>query len=299
MLSQETDVTGLLVQAAEAFAAELPERPADDGYFGPRSVTWRTSHDIAGIIGGLRALIIQALHPLAMAGVDQHSHWRADPAGRLAGTAAFLSAVSFGDREAADRAAARVRKIHYHVRGVDDVTGRPYSANDPELLLWVHAALVDSAIVARAMFGTPLPAADADRYVAEMVTMAVLLGVPRERVPSDVASLRAYLDGMRPHLLCAPAARDSIARVLELPGLDPDMAEIWQDIKDAVIATLPGWAARLYGAEPAPPVGPRRREEIRQALGVMDMVFLAVPGALEARQRITARIRAAEAGRAG
>lgn len=291
---QAADVTGLLLHAGEAFASGVPSQPADDGYFGPRSVTWRISNDLSGIVAGPRSLIIQALHPLAMAGVDQHSHWRTDPVGRLAGTAAFLSAISFGDRAMADRAAARVRKIHEYVSGVDEITGQPYRASDPELLLWVHAVQVDSALAARAMFGMPLSAAVADRYVAEMVTAAELVGVPREQVPSDVASLSAYLDSVRPRLLCTPVARESIAHVLELPELDSDVADFWQDIKEGVIASLPEWVIRLYGQTPPPPVSPQRRTEIRQALGVMDMVFLAAPGALEARQRITLRIRAAE-----
>ena len=291
---QRADVTGLLSRAAEAFAAGVPGEPADDGYFGPSSVTWRTSHDLSGVVAGLRALVIQALHPLAMAGVDQHSHWRSDPAGRLAATAGYLSAVSFGDRAMADRAAARVRKIHEHVTGVEPETGMPYRASDPELLLWVHAALVDSAVVARDLYGTPLPPAAADRYVAEMVAAAELIGVPRDRVPADVASLRAYLESMRPRLRCTPAAREAIAHVLSLPEMDADVAEFWRDIREAVVTSLPDWAVRLYGDEPAPPLTPERRTEIRQALGVLDVLFEAAPGALEARQRLTLRIRQAE-----
>ena len=127
--------------------------------------------------------MIQALHPLAMAGVDQHSDWRADPVGRLAATSAYLATITFGERGAAERAAARVRRIHERVTGVDHETGKPYAAGDPELLLWVHAALVDSGIAARELFGTPLTPDEADSYIEEMVVAAELVGVPAELVP--------------------------------------------------------------------------------------------------------------------
>ena len=157
----------------------VPEDAADDGFFGPASVTWRMSADLASPVAGLRSLLMQALHPLAMAGVDQHSGWRRDPVGRLAATSAYLATVTFGERAAAVRAAARVRRIHDHVRGVDAVTGRPYAAGDPALLLWVHVALVELRLAAGSLVGTALSAADSNRYVAEMVTAAELAGVPR------------------------------------------------------------------------------------------------------------------------
>jgi len=284
---------GLIERSAAAYVSGVPEHPADDGFFGPGQVaTWRMSGDLAGPVAGLRSLMMQALHPLAMAGVDQHSGWRQDPVGRLAATSAYVSTVSFGERAAAEQAAARVRRIHTRVRGVDQVTGRPYEASDPVLLLWVHAALVDSDIAVRQLIGTPLSPEDADRYVAEMVVAAELVGVPADVVPSSVAELDRYISSVRPELRCTPAARESMAYLLDPPGLDEDIAEIWQDIRDGAIAALPEWAREMYGYS-APPLTPGRREEIRQVLGVLDAVFLGEPGVLEARQRITARMRTA------
>jgi uncharacterized protein (DUF2236 family) len=288
-----TDAAGLVTRSAAAYARAVPEHPADDGYFGPASVTWRTAGDLSGPVAGLRALMMQALHPLAMAGVDQHSDWRQDPVGRLAATSGYLATVSFGDRAAAQRAAARVRAIHEYVRGNEPISGRPYAASDPALLLWVHAALIESTLVARQWFGTPLEPRDADRYVAEMVVAAELVGVPREQVPSTAGELAAYIDGMRPELTCTPAASTSMAFLLDPPGLDEDISEIWADIKAAAIGSLPGWARDMYGYQ-ADPMSSERRGEIRQALGVLDTVFLGEPGVLEARQRIAARVRAAE-----
>src|SRR5712664_2869771 len=283
--------TGLIERSAAAYASGVPEDAGDDGFFGPASVTWRMSADLASPVAGLRSLLMQALHPLAMAGVDQHSGWRRDPAGRLAATMAYLATVTFGDRAAAMKAAARVRRIHDHVRGTDAVTGRPYAAGDPALLLWVHGALVDSVLATGNLVGTALPAADSNRYVAEMVTAAELTGVPRRLVPSSVPGLDLYIASVRPALRCTPAAAESMAYLLDPPDLDEDTAEIWQDIRDAAIAALPRWARQMYGYDAPPPLTPGRRTEIRQSLGVLDAMFLGQPDVLEARQRITLRMR--------
>src|ERR1700753_2066292 len=235
------DVSGLVERSAASYAASVPEDPADDGFFGPRSVTWRLSNDLSGRIGGLRSLMIQALHPLAMAGVAQHSDWRQDPVGRLSATQSYVTTVSVGDRATAERVSERVRRIHEHVRGTDPDTGQPYAAGDPGLLLWVHAALVDSTIAAVRMFGAGLSGPDADRYVAEMVAAAELVGIPRAMVPASVA------------------ARESMAYLLDPPGLDPDVAEIWQDVREGTIASLPDWVRDLYGYQLDSPLTGERR----------------------------------------
>jgi len=283
----------LVARSAAAYASSVPENPADDGFFGPASVAWRLSNDLSAPVAGLRSLLIQALHPLAMAGVDQHSDWRQDPVGRLAATSGYLTTISFGERAAAERAAARVRRIHEHVSGVDTVTGRRYAAGDPALLLWVHAALVESGIVAAELFGTPLSRSDSDRYVAEMVVAAELVGVPRAMVPASLDELGAYISSVRPELRCTPAARESMDYLLDPPGLDEDVADIWQDVREAAIGALPAWAREMYGYSAPQSLTDHRRAEIRQALGVLDTVYLGEPGVLEARQRITLRMRAA------
>ena len=140
-----------------------------------------------------------------------------------------------------------MRRIHDRVTGVDGETGSPYAASDPALLLWVHAALVDSNLAAREMFSTPLPADDADRYVEEMVVAAELLGVSAELVPDSRAALTRYIESVRPQLLCTPAARESMAYLLDPPGLSEELAEIWQDIRDAAVISLPDWAREMYG----------------------------------------------------
>ncbi len=141
--------------------------------------------DLGRPVAGLRALMLQALHPLAMAGVDQHSNWRSDPVGRLAATSGYLATISFGDRAAAERAAARVRRVHEHITGTDTITGRPYAASDPALLLWVHATLVESGLVAAERSARRCQPKDSDRYVAEMAAAAELVGIPAELAPAS------------------------------------------------------------------------------------------------------------------
>ncbi|MFY9930050.1 MAG: oxygenase MpaB family protein [Streptosporangiaceae bacterium] len=293
MMPSEGTVAGLVERSAAAYVRAVPAQPADEGFFGPASVTWRVSADLSAPVAGLRSLLMQALHPLAMAGVDQHSDWRRDPVGRLAATSAYEATVTFGDRASATRAAERVKAVHEHVTGVDSVTGQPYAAGDPALLLWVHVALVDSGLATADLIGTPLTAAEADAYVAEMRIAAELLGVPHQQIPGSVASMQAYIDGVRPELRCTPAAAESMSYLLDPPGLDEDIADLWQDIRDAAVLSLPGWARELYGYPEPPPLTDERRIEIRQALGVLDAVFMGEPGVVEARQRLTLRMRLA------
>jgi uncharacterized protein (DUF2236 family) len=292
MTAEVFPAAGLVERVAAAFAASVPAHPEDDGFFGPGSVTWRLNGDLSAPVGALRSLLVQALHPRAMAGVDQHSDWRADPEGRLASTSAYLVTITYGDRAAARLAADRVRKIHERVRGTDPVTGRPYAASDPDLLIWVHAGMVDSVLAAADLFGTPVSAADKDRYVAEMTAAAELVGVPAGLAPASAAELDAYLAAIRPELTRSPAAAESTEYLLRLPLLDDDMADLWRQIAGAAIASLPGWALDLYGWEPAAPTE-QYREEVRQLLGVLDTLYLGEPGVLEARQRIELRMRQA------
>ena len=286
--SYAADAAGLVERSAAAFIAAVPGQPADNGYFGPGSVTWRVASDLSAPVAGLRALLMQALHPLAMAGVDQHSDWRRDPVGRLAATSAYLATLTFGDRAAADRVAARVRRVHDHVKGTAD--GEPYSASDPTLLLWVHATFVDSGLVGCELFGTP---ADADAYVREMAISAALLGVPEELIPTDSASLSSFITSLVPRLALTPAAQDSASYLLDPPGMEEEIADLWQEIRNAVLISLPSWALLLYGLPAMAPLTAAGRKETRDSLGVLDAVFMGEPGVLEARQRITLRMRAA------
>lgn len=291
----------LLGRVAAAFASSVPRAPGDDGFFGPLSVTWRLAGGMTMPVVALRALLLQALHPLAMAGVDQHSAWRSDPGARLEATSAYEVTIAFGDRATARAAAARVRQIHERVRGTDPATGRPYAAGDPALLLWVHNALVESQVTCGRLFGS-LADDEADGYVAEQVAAAELIGIPRELAPASAAMLSAYFDAVRPELMCSPAAAEATKYLLDYvaggpggPGAGPydEDAGLWEDVTRAAISSLPGWALELYGdALPGPGEAPDR-DEVRAVLGVLDAAFLSEPGVLEARQLIARRVRQA------
>jgi uncharacterized protein (DUF2236 family) len=274
---------------ARAYRRAVPENPKDDGLFGPHSMVWRVHRDRSFPLAGIRALMVQALHPLAMAGVAQHSTWRQDPFGRLAATSSYLLTTAYGDTESALAAAAWVRQVHTHVRGTDPETSLPYSAEDPDLLLWVHAALVESIVAAVQRYGRPLDARDADRYVAEMVRFAEIVGVPAQDVPTTVASLGAHIESVELRQ-ATPAAKQAIAIVIDPPDLEPEMSELWHDLARVAVGMLPEWARKMYGYE-APPPELMERESVRQLLGALDLAFESLPGVLEARRRIELRMR--------
>ncbi len=191
-------------------SADLEHAVPKDRFFAPSSVSWKVVGHPVALIGGMRALIIQTMHPLAMAGVAQYSDFRRDPLRRLRGTSAYVATVVFGDRETARAAAARVRKIHERVRGIDPVTGRPFDANDPETMLWVHCTEIHSFLAAYRAYAGHLTLAERDRYLAEQVVAAELIGIPRAIVPDSVAAYRKYFSEMRPRLCVSAEAAATI-----------------------------------------------------------------------------------------
>jgi len=274
---------------ARAYEHSVPERPKDGGLFGPGSIVWRVHRDRSFPLAAIRSLMVQALHPLAMAGVAQHSNWQRDPFGRLAATAGYVLTVTYGDTAGAEDAAARVRTVHTHVSGTDPVTGLAYKASDPELLLWVHAGMVDSIVHVVQRYGRSLGAADADRYVAEMARFAEIIGVPAARVPTSVAALSEYLESVELRQI-TPAASEAIGIVLDPPGLDTLTRELWRDLGQVAVGTLPAWARSMYGFD-EPPSELMEREPVRQLIGALDFAFESFPGVLEARERIELRTR--------
>src|ERR1700738_2000820 len=172
---------------------------------GRESVAWRIHASPGTLLGGIRALMLMALHPAAMAGVADHSRYRDDVWGRLNRTRDFVLTMVYGDVWAAAASAAHVRGIHTRVVGFDHVTGLPYHANDADLLLWVHCVLVESFLVAYQTYGRPLSAQEADRYVAERMRQGVLLGLPPEEIPHDFDELERRLRGYDELLCLTPA----------------------------------------------------------------------------------------------
>ncbi len=227
---------------AELPATELVSR-ADLGLFGPQSTVWRVHGDAAMLIGGIRSLLFQALHPLAMAGVDQHSNYREDPWGRLNRTGRFVGATTFGSTAAADQQIEMVKRVHRHVRGFDS-KGRPYSASDPHLLNWVHVIETDSFLDAFNRYGQgKLTDAEKDSYVAEMAQVALRLGA--KGVPRSVLELNECLQGFRLEMEASPAAHQTVRFLLAPPDL-PLVGRIpYAVLFAAAAASLPGYAQRM------------------------------------------------------
>lgn len=261
------------------------EGGAHDGLFGPHSVTWRVHADPVSVVGGMRALLIQALEPRAMAGVDQHSTFRDDPWTRFRNTASFVTTATFGSREEADRMGAAVRKVHRQVHGFDPVSRRRYRADDPELLAWVHNVLVHSLLAAKRRYGGGLGPADADRYVAEMVRMAELVGLAEDAVPHSVAGLRVYLRS-RP-LLASALTREARQTVLN-PPLPLRLRPAWGLLDVATVALLPARVRRLYGLVWFPPADTAVRAAATSLFGVLRWVSPGPPQLRAARQRLAA-----------
>ena len=196
--------------------------------------------DASMFVGGLRALLLQSLHPLAMAGVAGHSGFRGDPWGRLQRTSHFLAVTSFGTESDAEAMIAKIRRIHERVQGTAP-DGRPYAASDPHLLRWVHVAEVDSFLYAYQRYGAhPLDQAGRDGYVTDTAKVAAALGVIDP--PTTEAQIRAELTAYRPELGGTREARDAARFMLLQPPLPLAVRPPYGLLAAAAVASLPWWA---------------------------------------------------------
>lgn len=209
-------------------------------WFTPDDPIWRVHADAAMFPGGIRALLLQSLHPLAMAGVAGHSGYKGDPWGRLQRTSEFLATTTFGTIDHAQEQIARVRSIHDRVRG-KAADGRPYSAGDPHLLAWVHATEADSFLTAYQRYAvSPLSPAEADLYVEQSGVVASALGVVDP--PTTVAALRATIGSYRPELESTAAAREAARFLLVHPPLPLAAKPGYAALAAGAVSMLPRWA---------------------------------------------------------
>lgn len=243
-----------------------------DRWFTETDPIWRVHADAAMFVAGIRALLLQSLHPLAMAGVAGHSGYKGDPWGRLQRTSTFLATTTFGTIEDAEALINRVRGIHGGVRGRAP-DGRPYAASDPHLLKWVHAAEADSFLRTHQRYAvTPLTPAEADRYVAQSCVVATRLGVIDP--PTTVAELDAAIESYRPELEGTAAARDAARFLLLHPPLPWSARPGYGALAGAAVALLPLWARQPLALPYLPlseraialPVGGAATSVIRWAL---------------------------------
>ena len=223
------------------------------GFFGPDSISWRIHADPAFSVGGIRALLLQALHPVAMDGVARFSTaFSEDPWARLTRTAEYVATLTFGTRRDVLRSVRRVRGMHRRKSAVEETTGRSYAVDDADLLLWVHCCEVDSLLSVARRAGVPLTDAEADRYVEEQVTAAVLIGAEEADVPRTAAELSAYFQEVQARLTVTPAARAASRFILvpPMPGwvqLLTPARPAWSTLASLGAATLPRWARQAYG----------------------------------------------------
>jgi uncharacterized protein (DUF2236 family) len=230
--------------AGEDAPARAKEIWGKDGerWFGPGDPIWRVHSDASMFPAGLTALLLQSLHPLAMAGVAGHSGYKGDPWGRLQRTSHYIAVTTFGTVEDAEAAIARVRRRHAVVRGTDP-GGRPYAASDPHLLRWVHVAEIWSFLHAFQHYaGRPLTATEADTYVAQTTEAARRLGVTD--APTTVAGLDRALEEYRAELESTPAAREATRFMLVNPPLPLWARPAYGLIAAGSVGLLPGWARR-------------------------------------------------------
>ncbi|MFD6285582.1 oxygenase MpaB family protein [Streptomyces sp. NPDC060205] len=214
-------------------------------WFGPQRPVRRVHGDASMFIGGLSALLLQSLHPLAMAAVAAHSGFRGDPWGRLQRTSTFLATTTYGTAESAQQACAQVRSVHERVSGVT-AEGSAYRAGDPHLLGWVHVAETDSFLRAHQRYGRhPLTATECDGYIADMARVATALGVVDP--PRDRAELAERLASYRPELRASAQARDAARFLLLNPPL-PLLARLPYGVLAAnAVSLLPAWATTELG----------------------------------------------------
>lgn len=214
-------------------------------WFAPGDPIWRVQEDASMYPGGVAALLLQSLHPGAMAGVAGHSGYKSDPWGRLQRTADYLTITAFGTIEDAEALIAKIRGIHARVRGRDH-RGRPYRADDPNLLRWVHDAETYSFLAAYQAYGrAPLSPDEADTYVRQAGSVSARLGT--ESLPTSVAELHAQLDAYRPDLETTPAAREAATFLLREPPLPWAARPGYWLLAAGGVALLPPWARDTLG----------------------------------------------------
>lgn len=233
----------------------------DVGLFGPDSITWKLHREPILMLGGLRSLYLQALHPRAVAGVSQNSGYRGDMWGRLMRTSDYVATVIYGSTAEVEQASAKLRRLHSRLSAVDPRTGEFFRLDDPELLRWVHVAEVESFLTTALRAGVALSAAEVDAYYTEQLRAAALVGLDPATVPSTAAEVEAYYAMMRPDLGLTrdgaeaaflltvppiPATWGGRALRLGLTLGPPRWAYL--GLASTALGLLPPWARKMYGA---------------------------------------------------
>lgn len=225
---------------------ETPVVRSDDSLFEPGSPIWRVHGDVTSMmVGGVSALLMQMLHPSALAGIWEHSRFRGDMLGRLRRTARFIAVTTYASRAEAEAAIVQVNAIHDRIVG-ERPDGRAYRARDPRLLAWVHVTEASCFLAAWQRYGsTPLSHIEQDRYYAEFALVAKALGA--DPVPHSRAEADALVAAVRPELLADDRSRTVARLILDPPQSPLHLIPAQKMIGAAAIDLLPDWAARMHG----------------------------------------------------
>lgn len=277
---------------ADALPAWVPRLAEGDdpGYYLPGSAVWAVHGGMSTIVAGIRALLMQALHPAALAGVHEHSHFREDPLGRLARTIRWIFTVTYGSRTAAEEASARLRRLHEPVQG-NYINGhgisRTYSASDPELAGWVHLAFVDAFLTAHKIWGGPIPGGP-DAYVREWAQAGRLMGVTNP--PLSEAAVREQLDRWyaQGHLHTDSRLAETV-EFIRNPPLHPLLRPGYRVMFAGAVYSLEPRYRRMLGLR-VPSFGPFRLPVRLATKATLGVVRLAMgrkgPSELAARERL-------------
>ena len=248
--------------------------PADTGFFGPDSVSWKVHREVTVLFGGARAVLMQAAHPLVIAGARETGFYERNPWRRLQRTLILTYTITFGTKDEASAAAERINDIHARINGVDEVTGLPYDALDPELLLYVHACLVDSALLFEELTVGKLDDAGRQRFHEEQMLAAEMVLVPRELIPPTVPELRAYLQGVyESGILRVDDSARRIADLFRDPPKEAEWRPVLKGVSRLAFGTLPPALREAYGF----PLGAGRRAATRATFAATRLLRRALP----------------------
>jgi len=229
-------------------------QPREDlGYFGPESVSWQVHREVTVLFGGARAVLMQAAHPLVIAGARETGMYERNPWKRLQRTLMLTYAITFGSKAEAQAAADRINEVHARVKGIDPVTGLPYDALDPKLLLWVHACLVDSALLFERLTVGRLDHEGRQRFLEEQLLAAEMVGIPGAMVPPTVPALGAYVrEVIDSGILSVTDAARRVADLFRDPPSDAQWRPVLGAVSRLAFATLPPALRDLYGIRVGP-----------------------------------------------
>jgi uncharacterized protein (DUF2236 family) len=236
------------------------------GFFGPTSVSWQVHRELTVLFGGARALLMQAVHPLVIAGARETGFYERNPWKRLERTLMLTYAITFGTREEAEKAAGRINDVHARIHGVDPVTGLPYDALDPDLLLWVHACLEDSALLFERLTVGRLDDAGRQTFHEEQMQAAEMLMIPRDMIPPTVPALREYIDGViGTGILQVTDGAEKVADIFHHPPHEAEWKPVLRAVAWWAFGTLPPAIRAMYGV----PWGPAKQAALRANLALV------------------------------